>query len=618
MCALGLLVAVEARCQPREEAAVAPTVIAIYGFEFHTPTIAIMDEVLHGELVTRAASPAHFYSEFIDTARFAGPAHEAAFAGYLRGRYEGKRVDLLLAPDPNALRFLLKYRDAVFPRIPVVFLDVRAATLAELKLPPDFIGVPVDVGAEPTVRLALDLIPETRTLVILTGTAQLDRIWEGRLRAAVGKLAPSLEVRVLSGLAMDEIEGQLATLPARTVVLGGPFRQDGAGRTFSGVAELTGRWSELSQAPIFHTVNETLGTGVTGSVSVSPRTMALQAVDIARAILEGTPAAAVVLPPQLAPVPYVDWRQLQRWGIDEGRLPPTAVVLHREGSLWDRYRNQLIAVALLVALQAALIAALLWQRRRRHAMEARFAAQRVQLLHASRLAVAGELTASIAHEINQPLGAILSNADAADMLVQSGRLERDELLQILADIKRDDLRAGEVIKRLRALLARHDVDRQRFSLNQAVRDAVAILGSEARRRSATIESVLEARADDVVGDPVQIQQVVINLALNAFDASSGLPPDRRRVGVSTVDTPLGVELIVRDHGSGIAAADLPRLFDSFFTTKHAGMGLGLSLARSIVEAHGGTISAAGRDVGAEFCIMLPQAAPPAEMPQRGG
>jgi signal transduction histidine kinase len=193
------------------------------------------------------------------------------------------------------------------------------------------------------------------------------------------------------------------------------------------------------------------------------------------------------------------------------------------------------------------------------------------------------------------------------MLLQSGRLQRDDLLQILADIKRDDLRASEVIKRLRALLARHDVERRRFDVHRAVADSVAILGAEARRRSATIETALGARSTHVIGDRIQIQQVVINLILNAFDAGAERPPGERRVRVSTADSAYGVQIRVRDFGHGIAPADLSRLFDSFFTTKAGGMGLGLSIARSIVEAHGGTITASNIDVGAEFCVTLPTA-----------
>jgi C4-dicarboxylate-specific signal transduction histidine kinase len=337
--------------------------------------------------------------------------------------------------------------------------------------------------------------------------------------------------------------------------------------------------------------------------------MALQAVEIGRAILGGTPAPEVKLPAPLAPRPFVDWRQLKRWDLDEERLPAGSVVMFREPDLWDRYRYQLIVVAALLVFQAALIAALLLQRRQRRMAEHGLAAQRVQLLHASRLAVAGELTASIAHEINQPLGAILSNAEAAELLVQSGRIERAGLLQILADIRRDDLRASEVIKRLRALLAHHEVERRRFDLNQLVEDTSVLIRTEAQRRDATVERALRARQPEVIGDRVQIQQVIINLILNAFDASAKSPAGARRVQIETSDTALGVQLTVRDFGHGIAEADLPRVFDSFFSTKGGGMGLGLSIARSIVEAHSGTITAANRDVGAVFVVVLPRALP---------
>ena len=157
------------------------------------------------------------------------------------------------------------------------------------------------------------------------------------------------------------------------------------------------------------------------------------------------------------------------------------------------------------------------------------------------------------------------------------------------------------------MLARHEVERRRFNLNQAVEDASAILRAEARRRAAAIDYVLRAQQADVLGDPVQIQHVIINLMLNAFDASAELLPEQRRIRVETSDTPTGVQLSIRDFGSGIAPKDLSHVFESFFSTKSRGMGLGLSIARSIVEAHGGTIAAANREAGAEFHVTLPLA-----------
>ena len=293
-----------------------------------------------------------------------------------------------------------------------------------------------------------------------------------------------------------------------------------------------------------------MGSGITAGAVESFRARGER---MSALVLQAIDAGAASLPADPLPSHCVaDARQLKRFGLDPRRLPAGCDVRFVEPTFLQRYWWQSLLVALALVGQTLLIVSLLLQGRRRRAAELNLAAQRVQLLHASRLAVAGELTASIAHEINQPLGAILSNADAAEMLVQSGQIQRDELLQILADIKRDDLRASEVIKRLRTLLARHEVERRRFSLNQAVEDVAAILRAEARRRDATVDYTMDARRADVMGDPVQLQQVIINLILNAFDAGAGLPTERRRVRVETSDTPRGVQLTVRDSGAGIA------------------------------------------------------------------
>jgi len=365
--------------------------------------------------------------------------------------------------------------------------------------------------------------------------------------------------------------------------------------------------SAASAAPIYGVYESQMGHGLAAGAIESFAARGERVADLVVRAIDGALAGKPVVEPPPASKCAADGRQLKRFGLNARLLPAGCEVRYVEAGFFERYWWQSLLVALALIVQTLLIASLLLQSRRRRAAELGLQAQRLQLLHASRLAVAGELTASIAHEINQPLGAILSNADAAEMLLQAGKMGRDDLLQILADIKRDDLRASEVIKRLRALLARHDTERRRFDLNEAVEATAAILRAEARRRAVDVEYALRAERANAIGDPVQIQQVIINLMLNAFDASAEVPEETRRVRVETRDTANGVQVSVRDFGVGIALADLPRVFDSFFSTKRSGMGLGLAIARSIVEAHGGTISAASCDVGAEFRIILPLA-----------
>jgi C4-dicarboxylate-specific signal transduction histidine kinase len=232
--------------------------------------------------------------------------------------------------------------------------------------------------------------------------------------------------------------------------------------------------------------------------------------------------------------------------------------------------------------------------------------QHLALAHASRLAVAGELTAAIAHEINQPLGAVQTNADTAEVLLQAGGDRREDLLRLVGRIRSDNLRASEVIKRLRTLLGRHEARRLPLDLNAVLSDVEAFLRPELKRRDMALALRSAAAPACILGDETQIQQVLINLILNAMDALAETPPDRRLIAVQ-VERAAGTNIVsVKDQGPGFADSDLSKLFDSFFSTKRTGMGLGLSIARTIVEAHGGTIRAErGANGGAAFHVQLP-------------
>jgi C4-dicarboxylate-specific signal transduction histidine kinase len=314
----------------------------------------------------------------------------------------------------------------------------------------------------------------------------------------------------------------------------------------------------------------------------------------------------LAVPELLSPILHVDWRQVERWRIDQGAVPQDAVVLYRSPSFLESHQREALTAAAVFVAQASLIGVLLMERRRRQRAESSAAASRHELAHASRLAVAGELTAAVAHEINQPLGAILTNAETAELVLESGEDRRDLLRRILADIRRDDLRAGQVIQRLRTLLQKQEVSRQPFDLDVAVADAEAILRPEARRRAATLTVVPSGTTIAVTGDRIQIQQVLINLVLNALDAVAQVPEDRRRVSIAVHRTGAGGLIEVTDGGPGIPADQIEHVFESFFSTKRSGMGLGLSIARTLIEAHGGRIWAGnGTEGGAVFRVELP-------------
>lgn len=229
------------------------------------------------------------------------------------------------------------------------------------------------------------------------------------------------------------------------------------------------------------------------------------------------------------------------------------------------------------------------------------------LAQATRLAILGELAASIAHEVNQPLGAILSNAETAEILLEYPEPPLSEIRQILADIRRDDLRASETIKRVRSLITKGKYETSPLNLNIILLGVTRLIAHDVRRRGITVITQITPDLPEICGDRIQIEQVLLNLMLNAMDASDATPLPRRTLTLVTTRKSEGwVEVSVSDKGHGISPEMLPRVFESFFSSKANGMGLGLSLARSISEAHGGRITAENNaSGGAIFRLILP-------------
>ena len=240
-----------------------------------------------------------------------------------------------------------------------------------------------------------------------------------------------------------------------------------------------------------------------------------------------------------------------------------------------------------------------------------------ELIHASRLALLGEFTVSIAHEINQPLGAIQSNADAAEMMLDATPPPLGEVRQILMDIQRDNLRASEVIRRLRNMFLKHEPDFQPIDVNEIVREAVAFVSRESGRRRIEIRVELSDPLPLIRGDRIQLGQVLINLLINAMEAMDETAT-ASRITLRTVLNGQDVEVSVTDKGPGIPAERISRVFDHFFSTKQKGMGLGLAITRTLVERHGGRIWAENAaDSGATFQFCLPVHEQPSEVSPLG-
>ena len=223
---------------------------------------------------------------------------------------------------------------------------------------------------------------------------------------------------------------------------------------------------------------------------------------------------------------------------------------------------------------------------------------RQEIAHVSRVSIMGQLASALAHEINQPLGAILRNAEAAELFIRHESPDLNEICAILADIRKDDQRASAVISRMRALLKGHSLDARPIEVGELVGEVAALARVDAATRQVMLETNVSLGLPSVNGDRVHLEQVLLNLILNGMDALNGTTQNDRRVTVGArLDGPQSVQIAVSDTGSGIPADDLARVFEPFFTTKSHGMGMGLPISRTIIEAHGGRLWAENNSGG---------------------
>ncbi|MET0544010.1 MAG: ATP-binding protein [Variovorax sp.] len=592
-------------------------VLVLYSNGRLVPGNVEVEAGLRSAIASSADRPVQVFTEFLDNPEFNGPSYEQTVVTYLNDKYASHPPTVVVAVARESLNFMLRHREVLFPGVAVVHAAVfPLLNGTDAALPTDVVGIPIEYDIAGMLQQALRWHPGVKRLVVVTGSTPRDRDWETLLRAKTAPFGDRLSIEFFSSLPTADLFRRLAALEPDSVVYTAGFYQSGDELNFT-PRDSAKAIAQHSAAPVYGPFSTFIGTGVVATLAPRFDTMGRSAGEIVNALMRGATPASLNLPKVMPNELGVDWRQARRRGIADDDIPAGAAVQFRQPSFLEANRTASILGGSVILFQAALIVALILEHRRRRKVELTLVERGSELAHVSRLAVAGELTASIAHEINQPLAAILSNAEAADLLIKSGRADRGELLSILDDIRRDNVRASGVISRLRTLLAKQAPRRQPFELNATIADACELLTAEARRRAVTVVLKTSAEPVPLDGDAVQIQQVVINLLLNAMDAIGDLPEPRRAIHVTVSRRAHKGTVTVSDRGHGIAPEHLAKLFDSFFSTKLRGMGLGLSITQTIIAAHGGRIWAeSANGSGAVFHVELPERAEATAAAQR--
>ncbi|MGA7310496.1 MAG: HAMP domain-containing sensor histidine kinase, partial [Pseudolabrys sp.] len=332
--------------------------------------------------------------------------------------------------------------------------------------------------------------------------------------------------------------------------------------------------------------------------------------EVAVRILNGETPGDIKMPPVGLAKPVYDWRQLQRWHISEAVLPPGSEVRFRPSSAWEQYHWQIMAIAVGLLAQSLLIAWLFFEHRRRRQAEIVGHQRMAELAHINRIATVSALTASIAHEVKQPLTAIVTWGGSGLRWLARQVPDVDEVRANLHKMIDAANRASAVIDELRAMF-RKDSSRQALvDVNNLLLDTLSLANHEIKAKNISVQTeFFESSELLVLADRVQLQQVILNLIVNAIEAMNCMPDARVLRLTSALHDADGVLITVEDSGPGIAPENLDKVFDTFFTTKPTGMGMGLSICRSIIEAHGGRLWVSGvAPHGCIFHVVLPKSA----------
>ncbi|MCE0521872.1 MAG: ATP-binding protein [Methylacidiphilales bacterium] len=707
-------------------------VLILYGERLDLPAVRILEQTFHDQFGAANSPAVDLFPEYFDFARFPVEQEDAILTPYLRYRYAGRKIDLVVPVTGLALNFALRHRDDLFPAAPIVFLVLNPKDVPA-QLPPDTTGVSAHQDIPGTVGLALRLQPDARELVVISGASELDRKLLRQMTPVFDGLAGRIKWRAIAGRSLSETIDEVGRLPRNDVVLVLSMISDSKGRALS-IPEITRQLAVVSPAPIYGVTDTILGSGAVGGAVIDFATLGRQTSDLALDVLRGQPPAGGLLEANGPDPLFVDWRALKHWNLPASRVPAEATVLFRTPTLWEQHYGLILGIIAVCLVQTATITGLLVQRARRrrlegslrereqqidlasrsaniglwvrnvvsgevyatekfrklfgfmldeklnyeavlgrihsddrasmkHAMEQAIAGRtfydtqyrvmlpdgaerwihsigqaeysksgkpvrtlgvsiditqnlhfqsevkelRYELAHVDRVTMLGQLATALAHELSQPLGAILRNAEAAELFLKMEKPDVDEVLAILGDIRSDDRRAGDVIDRMREMMKHRNLESAALDVAALARDVTSLIRVDAATRRIDVKAEIPDGLPPLQGDRVQLQQVLLNLILNAMDAVAGRGDGERSVVVRACRNGANlVEISVSDTGHGIPTDKLGKLFEPFFTTKASGMGIGLAISRTIVGAHGGRIWAEDNvDRGATFRVALP-------------
>ena len=533
--------------------------------------------------------------EYLDIGRSGNDDYSKFIIDMYNNKLKEFSVDLLITVGPGMTN-ALKYCDSTLKNVNTINIDLDMTgrvTLADLKIKN---GKEIILKFQVTnsLKQAFALFPGHNNVFVITGRSQLDSYFSSLIRQCKNEFEPIHNFNFVPTMTMDSTIRFVRKIPANSIVLVPAYLEDAADVPFS-TPEVLEMITKNCSAPVFLPITDA-GVNTEGGVGgylFSYTRLGEETGRIANEILNGKNIQDITVNENSFYGHFYNWKELKRWHLTNSKMiPGNSIFYNRDTSFLELYKWYILGVLLFILSQTFLIFYLFRLNKRQKAITAKMEeteGMHRELIRTDRLSKMSTLTASLSHELFQPLAAIRYTAEAGKLFIESDRLDPGKAFQLFQNILEDDIRATKIITSVKSLMKTETPEKENLNLNALISETADLITADAKRNRITIKIGCEADKVTVFGDKIQLQQVLMNFIRNAEAAMEKNDPERKILEIILRVIKDDAVVSVRDSGSGIDSSIREKLFKPFVSTKKEGFGIGLTLCKSLIENHNGKI-----------------------------
>lgn len=572
-----------------------PNILILFASQSNTPAYNRILNGMTDRFLASYGDSINTYLEYLDKEKYPSGKFPREQFDLINEKYLNSNIDLLICVGinvidvikPNAADYLLK--------LPVVSLDLDFSEFgyfSNLSLNEQTAEVRLKLNIEKSIKDAMSLFPKTESIFFIGGVSYFDKLMLSISKQVADRILNDKSVYYITDLTMNEVAARIKNLPDNSIAILANFNVDQKNVVYNN-PEAVRIISRNAKAPLFIYTSTGFGDGAIGGYVLDFERAGWISGDAAVKILDGTDPTSIKVGESEYYHYLYDWRALKRWKIENSNLlPEGSTVLFKEANLLQEYKWIFGAALLFLILQSSLIANLIRLNRNQKIMTAEIIKTQNKyrdFLHEDRSLRLGQLTASLSHEIAQPLTAILSNAQAGINFIKSNQATPELLTEILQKIVENDKRTASIINSIRGMLKVENREKEKIELNSLIDEVLQIYRSEAIQKNIEIDFSSIEQNVYILADRIQIQQVLLNLIINADQSMERINTKNKNISISLSINNQEVIVSVCDKGSGIDESDKEKIFRPFTSSKIDGMGIGLAICRNIIDDHFGEI-----------------------------